>query len=225
MILHFQPYFRSNRLRPFLSYDEIRNKGDDEYIIDQFELDVYHELHGMFFNDIQWHDALGDDPDLIHERMDRETVNEFLTRVCAMIDVDPAEAIAQNFEFYLPMIEWLRASYHDRVVELYETKLERHYQAICAGIYDRCVDPNLDMDPVRSRMIVPCQVAIANKLQDLFRAIIDSTVWWDPAIHSILDLSDENAAITIANMSMPEEIEDELNRIFLDEELEPENQA
>jgi hypothetical protein len=210
----YQSFFDPTPPQTFLSYAEIRirDERDDEYIIQQFSVDES-ELPGLYFDEVAREETH------IREPIDREAVNAFLTRVCAMIDVDPSEAIAQNFEFYLSMIEWLRSRYHTRVIELYEVKLERYYQAICEALYARCTDNGNPIDSNRFQMV------IANNLQHLFWDIINITVWWDSTVHWILDLSDEtNIATTIANMLVLEDIEDELNRILVDEAIEPETQ-
>lgn len=144
--------------RPFWAYDG----EDDEYpnnILEQFRDVDSNELPGIYFDELVRKDDGGQ-----HHAINREAINAFLTRVCAMIDVDPAEAIAQNFDLYIPMVEWLRSRYHAQVIDLYEAKLEKYYQK------------------TYPQMVVP------PKIQTYYSNVIDHSAWWDSTIRWILDL-------------------------------------
>ncbi len=204
-------YKRSFIPNPCMTYDELIDADIDYYIREQFMDYDTAMLHGMFFDE--------EAGDANHQPIDQTAVNAFLTRVCGMIGVDPSEAIAQEFSYYSDMVEWLRITYHSRVIDLYETKLKKYYQEICEAFYARCIDNRTPISSDRP------QREIAKKIQHILRTFINSAAWWDSNIVWILDLSDENVSTTLGNMSIPEEIEDELNRIFRDEQIAPETQA
>lgn len=166
---NYQYFFRLSPTneRPFWAYD-----GEDDeypnYILEQFGDVDRNVLPELYFDELVRVDDGGQ-----HHAINREAINAFLTRVCAMIDVDPAEAIAQNFDLYIPMVEWLRSRYHAQVIDLYEAKLERYYQAIYP------------------QMVVP------PKIQTYYRNIIDHSAWWDSTIRWILDLQDTDHRIQL----------------------------
>ncbi len=125
--------FVPNQYRPFIKHTDMSDEERD-MILPQFHRDdlrCFYDLCGSF---IPFVEPSGQDQ-YAPEHIPRDLINGFLRHVCAMIDVDPTEAIAQNFAYYLPMTEWLRERYHTRVLELYEQKMEAHYQQICDAVF------------------------------------------------------------------------------------------
>lgn len=201
-VFDYSSFYKRSRIpNPCLSYDQMFEEDIHYYILEQFG--DYDEalLHGMYFDEVIEEDINENERQAIH----REAVNAFLTRVCDMIGVDPSEAIAQEFRYYSDMVDWLRHTYHDRVIDLYETKLEKYYQVICEAFYARSTNTEIPISSDRP------QREIAKKIQHILRTIINSSAWWDSNIVWILDLSDENVSTTLTNMMIPEELEDELS--------------
>ena len=129
MAAHFVP----NQQRPFIKHSDMSDE-DRDMILPQFrkdDLKFFYDQYGSFISFVE--------PSGENEHapvpVPRDLINAFLRHVCAMIDVDPTEAIAQNFAYYLPMTEWLRERYHTRVLELYEQRMEAHYQQICDTVF------------------------------------------------------------------------------------------
>ena len=204
----FQSYFRPSPSseRPLLP------------LLDEYRYDVLESV-GLYF-DV-----------LAQAGVNRRYINDILTRACAMIDVDPAEAIAQNFVRYVPMVEWLRTRYHTRVIELCEAQLERHYQAICEAYYAKYASPNhddsLQLAPPQegANRVVPVShrphIVIGHMIQKIFRAIIDRTIWWEAPVKWILNLS-RDPNLLLQPPIFVKEIEDDFKSIFEDQLTEDE---
>ncbi len=158
-----------------------RDEVNHYFIKEQYGED--HRL-GMFFNEQHEEDG---DPDL-EEVFDREVLNTFLADVCSRIDVDPAEAIAQNFTLYLPMVEWLRTRYYQQVAQKFEEKLHEHYQELCETVYDYMIEEGHFTECDSTKKL------IARELQHHFRNTIDHSGRWGIEIDWILTLSEGNVA-------------------------------
>ena len=131
--------FVPNQQRPFIKHIGMSDK-DRDMILPQFrrdDLKFFYDQCGSFIPFVEPSGEYEEDDDEDGEDLPvpRDLINAFLSHVCAMIDVDPTEAIAQNFAYYLPMTEWIRERYHTRVLELYEQRMEAHYQQICDAVF------------------------------------------------------------------------------------------
>ncbi len=179
-IFDYTRFFSNSTIRGYRPY-EAQNDVNQSLIEEQ-----YHEDHrlNMFFN--EQHREDGDAG--LEEAFNREVLNTFLTDVCDRIGVDPAEAIAQEFTLYLPMVEWLRSRYHQQVVQKFEEKLQEHYQELCETVYNHITEFGQFSATNLTRRV------IGQRLQGYFRAIIDHTVWWGIDIGWVLTLTAGNVA-------------------------------
>ena len=191
---------------PYNPQDEVNR----QYIKDQHRED-YHL--NMFFDEQHREDGDAD----MEEAFNREVLNTFLTSVCEIIDVDPAEAIAQEFTLYLPMVEWLWERYHQQVVQKFEEKLQQHYHWICETVYDKITEAGHFTETNLTKSL------IARELQRYFRNIIDHTFWLDINIFWILTLSEGDVVEACEENMLFDDIALILNEVIL--ATEHQNQA
>ncbi len=159
--------------RPYDSQDPTMRAAltKDQYREDFFLYMYFNEQHRDFRDEE------------LEEGFNREELNTFLTKVCGLIDVDPAEAIAQEFTLYLPMVEWLRARYYQQAAQKFEEKLHEYYHWICETVYVQLTDSGQFAANDSTKSL------IARGLQRHFRKIIDHTIWWNIEIDWILILT------------------------------------
>ncbi len=137
-------------------------------------------------------DGLGDFPfnaEEAHEfqqdgiEISRKNVNDFLAKVCGMIDVDPAEAIAQNFPDYTTMCSWLVSKYNREVF----AKFESQYRKIGTDLNRRVIDYWVREMPQYGREM---RRMVPGHFKNFLYSLAMTSCWWNHDLATFLEADD-----------------------------------
>ncbi len=116
-------------------------------------------------------------------QISREYVDDFLTNVCGIIDVDPAEAIAQKFPDYTTMCQWLVSKYNGEVF----AKFERQYQRIGGDLSRRVIDYWVREMPAYGREM---KRTVPNHFKNFLYSLATTNCWWYSDVGTFLEADD-----------------------------------